>query len=129
MPSTVTLTQQVFSYASGPSSGKSTYIRHACAGRECLLHEGFQLRELILESRKQIQQRQGRQVAIHIEAWRRYATEEFMRSMFPTAPELKLSLLYPVLKLVAMPRSHEVQNFQLLDGQEHSSLQGEWSKG
>lgn len=55
---------------------------------------------------------------------RRYATEEFMRSMFPTAPELKLSLLYPVLKLVAMPRSHEVQNFELLDGQEHYSLQG-----
>ena len=40
---------------------------------------------------------------------RRYATEEFMRSLFPSASELKLSLLYPILKLAAVDRSNEVQ--------------------
>ena len=43
---------------------------------------------------------------------RRYATEELMRSLFPNASELKLSLLYPVLKLAAVDRSQQASDVQ-----------------
>ena len=58
----------------GPSSGKSTYIRHRCKrdGEEimsCILHEGFELSEFIAESRRQILDSSlaGRRVALHID--------------------------------------------------------------
>ena len=56
-----------------------------------------------------------------LHSMKRYATEELMMSMFPQLPkqQLQLSLLYPVLKLVASDRSKMVDDFELLDTEEH----------
>ena len=58
----------------GPSSGKSTYIRHRCELNNeelvsCMLHEGFQLSQFIAESRRQILEccLAGRRIALHVE--------------------------------------------------------------
>ncbi len=184
-------------------------LKFPCFPR-CLLHEGFRLRDLVMESRRQIGQREGRHVAIHIEVgsqlprhlgekhfadllklsegkWKwifmtlqvnaysdivstntflrhlflcqvlydplsgqmvpiapgteihvemgtvvgkrdmhtmkRYATEELVQSLFPSLlpGQLNLALLYPILNLVAVDRSNEVRNFELLDTEQHYS--------
>lgn len=54
---------------------------------------------------------------------KRYATEELMQSLFPSLlpGQLNLALLYPILNLVAVDRSNEVRNFELLDTEQHYS--------
>ena len=73
-PAEVLLYHTELPKGTGPSSGKSTYIRHRCKQNDeevvsCILHEGFQLSQFIAEARKQIIDcgLGGRHIALHIE--------------------------------------------------------------
>ena len=75
----------------GPSSGKSTYIRHSCKQNDeeivsCILHEGFQLSDFIAESRRRLLEcgMAGRRIAVHVDVtaysdWQ--ATSAFLRNL------------------------------------------------